>query len=143
MHGHNFIKTILKLIQKKDALNIVNDQKGTPTSATLLADVTSKIIKKMMVGIDFKDFGTYHLTSQGDTNWHHYAISIYHEAIRLGMHPTIDANDIKTISSIDYITPAKRPLNSILNTEKIKKTFMVELPHWEDEVKKVLRALIH
>lgn len=142
-HGHNFIKTILKLIQEKDNLSMVSDQGGAPTSSSMLADITFKIIQKIIDNKDFKDFGTYHLTSEGETNWHKYAIFIVDEAIRLGIHPKIRFSNIKAIVSDDYISPAKRPLNSRLNTEKIKKTFMLELPDWEDEVKKVLRELIH
>ena len=142
-HGHNFIKTILKLIQEKDNLSMVSDQCGAPTSSSMLADITFKIIQKIIDNKDFKDFGTYHLTSEGETNWYKYAMFIVDEAIRLGIHPKIRSSNIKALVSDDYISPAKRPLNSRLNTEKIKKTFMLELPDWQDEVKKVLRELIH
>ena len=142
-HGHNFLKTILRLIQEKDPLNIVSDQRGAPTSSAMLADVTFKIVQKIIENKDFKDFGTYHVASDGDTNWHQYATFINDEAIRLGIHSKVKSSEIKSILSADYLAPAARPLNSILNTEKIKKTFMLELPHWKDEVKKVLRELIH
>jgi len=142
-HGHNFIKTILKLIQEKDNLSVVSDQVGAPTSASMLADVTSKMIQKIVENKDFRDFGTYHVTSEGETNWYQYAIFINNEAIRMGMSSRMKLSDIKAILTDDYITAAKRPLNSRLNMEKIKKTFMIELPDWEDEVKKVLRELIH
>ena len=68
---------------------------------------------------------------------------IYNEAIRLGVLSKLAPSDIKATLTDDYVTAAKRPLNSRLNTEKIKKTFMLELPYWEDEVKKVIRELIH
>ena len=68
---------------------------------------------------------------------------VYKEAARLGMSSKMKPSEIKAILTDDYVTAAKRPLNSRLNTEKIKKTFMLELPDWEDEVKKVLRELIH
>ena len=142
-HGHNFIKTILKLIQEKDNLSVVSDQVGAPTSASMLADVSSKIIQKIVENRDFRDFGTYHVTSQGETNWYQYAMLVYKEAARLGMSSKMKPSEIKAILTDDYVTAAKRPLNSRLNTEKIKKTFMLELPDWEDEVKKVLRELIH
>jgi len=143
IHGHNFIKTILKLIQEKDNLSVVSDQWGAPTSASMLADVTFKIVQKIFDHKDFKDFGTYHVASQGETNWHQYAMFIYNEAIRLGVSSKMKLSDIKPILTKDYATAAKRPLNSRLNTEKIKKTFMLELPYWKDEVKKVIRELIH
>jgi dTDP-4-dehydrorhamnose reductase len=93
--------------------------------------------------VSFKNYGTYHVTNEGETNWHDYAIFIAHEAKRLGFPVRTDPNFIKSISTLDYPTPASRPHNSSLNTDKLKKTFMLELPHWQDEVKKVLNTLSH
>jgi dTDP-4-dehydrorhamnose reductase len=142
-HGQNFLKTILKLTQEKTSLNVVSDQIGIPTSSDLLADVTYKIVKAILNNPNFKDFGTYHVTSMGDTDWFHYACFILDEAIGLGLKTSMISQDIKPISSDLYPTIAKRPMNSRLNTTKIKKTFMLELPHWEEEVKRVLKELIH
>jgi len=142
-HGQNFLKTILKLTQEKSSLNVVSDQIGTPTSSDLLADVTYKIVKAILNNPNFKDFGTYHVTSMGDTDWFHYACFILDEAIDLGLKTSMTSQDIKPISSDLYPTLAKRPMNSRLDTKKIKKTFMLELPHWKEEVKKVLKEIIH
>ena len=142
-HGQNFLKTILKLIQEKTSLNVVSDQIGTPTSSEALADVTYKIVKAIFNDPHFKDFGTYHMTLEDETNWYRYACFITDEAKRLGLQTLITSKDIKAISSDAYPTLAKRPMNSRLDTTKIKKTFMLELPHWEEEVKRILKALIH
>jgi dTDP-4-dehydrorhamnose reductase len=142
-HGQNFLKTILKLAQEKSSLNVVSDQVGTPTSSDLLANVTYNIVKTILKNTNFKDFGTYHVSSMGDTDWFHYACFIVDEAMRLGLKTTMTTKDIKPISSDLYPTLAKRPTNSRLDTSKIKKTFMLELPHWEEEVKKVLKEIIH
>jgi dTDP-4-dehydrorhamnose reductase len=142
-HGQNFLKTILKLIQEKSSLNVVSDQIGTPTSSDVLADVTYKIVKTIFNDPNFKDFGTYHVTSMGDTDWFHYACFIVDEAIRLGFKTSMTSKDIKSISSDLYPTLAKRPMNSRLDTTKISKTFMLELPHWEEQVKRVLKEIIH
>ena len=142
-HGQNFLKTILKLAQEKSSLNVVSDQKGTPTSSDLLANVTYKIVKTILKNTNFKDFGTYHVASSGDTDWFHYARFVVDEAIRLGLKTTMTSKDIKPISSDLYPTLAQRPMNSRLYTDKITKTFMLELPHWEEEVKKVLKVIIH
>jgi dTDP-4-dehydrorhamnose reductase len=131
--GQNFLKTILKLIQEKTSLNIVSDQKGTPTSADAIADVTYKIVKTILNKTSFKDFGTYHVALEGETNWYQYACFITDEAIRLGLKTTMTSQDIKAISSDAYPTVAKRPMNSRLNTDKIKKTFMLKLPSWESQ----------
>ena len=136
------VKKILKLIQEKSSLNIVNDQKGTPTSADAIANATYTIVKIILNKPNFKDFGTYHIALEGETNWHQYACFITDEAIRLGLETTMTSKDIKLISSDEYPTAAKRPMNSRLNKTKIKKTFMLELPHWEEEVKKALKEII-
>jgi dTDP-4-dehydrorhamnose reductase len=141
-HGQNFLKTILKLIQEKTSLNVVSDQIGTPTSSEALADVTYHIVKKIFNDPSFKDFGTYHVALEGETNWHQYACFITDEAKRLGFQTLMASKDIKPISSDAYPNLAKRPTNSRLDTTKIKKTFMLELPHWEEEVKRILKALI-
>jgi len=142
-HGQNFIKAVLKSLQEKDNLSVVSDQVGAPTSSSMLADITFKIIQKIVENKDFRDFGTYHVTSQSETNWYQYAIFIHNEATQLGMSFKMNPSDIKAILTDDYVTAAKRPLNSRLNTEKIKKTFMLELLDWKDEVKRVLKELIH
>ena len=141
--GQNFLKTILKLIQEKTSLNIVSDQKGTPTSANVIADVTYKAIETILNKPSFKDFGTYHVTLEGLSNWYQYARFVADEAISLGLKTTMTSHDIKLTSSDAYLTLAKRPINSRLDTTKIKKTFMLELPDWEEEVKRILKALIH
>jgi len=141
-HGSNFLKTILRLITEKESLSIVVDQWGSPASASMLADVTFKIVDEIIKNKNFNDYGTYHVTNEGETNWHQYASLIATEAMQLGLKIKCEANHIRPILTSEYPTAAKRPLNSRLNTEKLKKTFMLELPHWELEVKKVLRGLI-
>ena len=141
-YGQNFLKTILKLIQERTSLNIVSDQKGTPTSADSIADVTYKIVKTILNNPNFKDFGTYHIALEGETNWYQYACFIADEAIRLGLKTTMTSKDIKSIPSDAYPTVAKRPLNSRLNTTKIKKAFMLELPHWKLEVAAMLKIAV-
>jgi dTDP-4-dehydrorhamnose reductase len=142
--GQNFLKMILKLIQEKTSLNIVNDQKGTPTSADMIADVTYKIVKIILKNSNFKDFGTYHVALEGEANWYQYACFINDEALRLGLKTTMTSQDIKSIPSDEYPTIAKRPMNARLNTTKIKKTFMLELPDWKVEAAALIKiALIN
>jgi dTDP-4-dehydrorhamnose reductase len=134
-YGQNFLKTILKSIQEKKYLTVVSDQQGTPTSNEFLADITCKIVKVILDKPNLKYFGTYHLTSSGHTNWYHYACLIAEEFIRLGLKTSMTSQEIKAILSDEYETAVKRPLNSILNKEKIKNIFMLELPNWEEQVK--------
>ncbi len=141
-HGNNFLKTILRLITDKESLNIVGDQWGSLASTSMLADVTFKIVDTIFKNKNFNDYGTYHLTNEGETNWYQYASLIATEAIQLGLKVKCEPHLIHSILTSEYPTAAKRPLNSRLNTDKIKKTFMLELPHWESEVKKVLKEMI-
>jgi len=142
-HGSNFLKTILKAIQEKNSLTVIDDQWGAPTSAVMLADVTSKIIKDIKKDPNFKNYGTYHVVTNGETTWYRYAKYIKDELIRLGLVSKIKCAQINPILTVDYPTKAKRPLNSRLCTNKIKQTFMLELPHWQNEVKNVLKELFH
>ena len=139
-HGENFLKRVLRLIQEKSSLNVVNDRKGTPTSADAIANATYKIVKTILIEPNFKDFGTYHLALEGETNWHQYACFITDEAMGLGLKTTMTSKDIKLISSDEYPTAAKRPMNSRLNKTKIKKTFMLEFPTWEEELVAMLKT---
>ena len=141
-HGNNFLKTMLRLMQEKDSLNIVGYQWGSPASASMLSDVTLKIVDEILKNKNFNDYGTYHVTNDGETNWYDYASLISNEAIKLNVKVTCAPDKIHPILSSEYPTAAKRPLNSRLNTEKLKKTFMLELPHWESEVKRVLKEII-
>jgi dTDP-4-dehydrorhamnose reductase len=142
-HGQNFLKMILKLIQEQSSLNIVNDQKGTPTSADAIADVTNKIIKTILKKPNFEDFGTYHVALERETNWYQYACFITDEAIRLGLKTLMTSQEIQSISSDAYPTVAKRPMNSRLDTTKIKRTFMLELPHWELEAAAMIKLTLN
>jgi len=141
-HGQNFLKTILKLAQEKSSLNVVSDQKGTPTSTDLLSNVTYKIVKTILQNPSFKDFGTYHVALNGETNWYQYACFISDEAIRLGLKTTMTSQDIKPISSDSYSTTAKRPMNSKLNTKKIKNTFKIKFSGWKEEVAATLKLTL-
>ncbi len=126
----------------KESLNIVCDQWGSPASSSMLGDVTFKIVEAIFKGKDFSGYGTYHVTSDGETNWFEYANLIVSELIKLNANIKCVPEQIRPILTSEYLTAAKRPTNSRLNTDKIKKTFVLELPHWESEVKKVLREVI-
>jgi dTDP-4-dehydrorhamnose reductase len=142
VHGNNFLKTILRLVQDKVSINVVSDQWGSPASASMLANVTFKIVDTIFKDKDFSGYGTYHVTSDGETNWQQYAGLVASELIKLNVIIKCRPDQILPILTSDYHTDAKRPLNSRLNCEKLKKTFVLELPHWESEVKRVLKEII-
>jgi len=140
-HGGNFIKTILRLAKERDALGIVADQHGAPTSAELIADVTSLAIAGFLQGLLLG--GVYHLTAAGATTWHGLASHVVKRACQNGMKLKVDADSIKPITTDEYPVPAKRPKNSILNTGALTSPLKLQLPHWEAHVNRTVDQLTY
>ncbi len=141
-HGGNFLKTMLKLAQERDALNVVADQVGAPTSANLLATITTQILHALaeQPGTDPR-WGLYHLVAAGHTNWHAYASYVIAQARAAGWPIKIQDQAISPIATKDYPVAAPRPLNSRLDTQKLCKAFNLTLPEWRIGVDEVLQAL--
>ena len=141
-HGGNFLKTRLKFAQEREALRIVSDQQGAPTSANLLAQTTADILR-VMAGQPATDprWGVYNLVAAGQTNWHAYASYVIAQARTLGWPIKIKDDAITPILTAEYPVAATRPLNSVLDTSKIRQTFGVNLPDWRVGVDEVLRTL--
>lgn len=137
-HGNNFLKTMLRLMQERDHLNVVADQIGAPTSAALIADVTAQILAQYNQNYDAFVYGTYHLTAGGETSWHGYAQLIAKLAEKRELLLQLKASDIQPIPSSAYPTPAIRPSNSRLDTSKLQNQFGLVLPPWEAGVGHIL-----
>jgi len=133
---NNFLLTMARLMKEQSQLNIVNDQMGAPTSAELIADVTAHALKAWQNGTHQN--GIHHLAASGETSWQGYAHFICDTLISLGVNLKITPDAIHGINTQNYPTPAKRPLNSRLNTDKLRDTFDLTLPHWKEGVRKVL-----
>lgn len=128
-YGHNFVKTMLRLGQERDALNIVVDQVGTPTYAHDLAKTLLQIVEQHPN--DFQ--GVYHYSNEGVCSWYDFAHAIFDlKNIQCQLSP---------IPTTDYPTPAKRPPYSVLNKTKIKTVFGCSIPHWRDSLRSCLEAL--
>ena len=140
--GGNFLKTMLKFAQERDALRIVSDQQGAPTSANLLAQTTADILRTLadQPATDPR-WGVYNLVAAGQTNWHAYASYVIAQARALGWPIKIKDEAITPILTAEYPVAATRPLNSVLDTSKIRKTFGVNLPDWRVGVDQVLQTL--
>lgn len=141
--GANFLKTILRLAREREELKIVADQCGAPTGASLIADVTAQVLRKILLEKEntFFPHGIYHLTAAGNTTWHQYARFVVQEAIDLGATLQITPEKILPISTEQYPVPAPRPANSRLETNKLQQTFDLHLPPWQDGVQAALRLL--
>jgi len=141
-HGGNFVKTMLKLAQERDSLRVVADQIGAPTSAELIAETTTQILSQMAgQPADDPRWGVYHLTAGGATNWHAYACYVIAQARAAGWPIKVADDAIAAIRTEDYPVAATRPMNSCLDTTKVRAAFGVSLPDWRVGVDGVLAAL--
>jgi len=138
--GNNFAKTMLRLAQERDSLNVINDQIGAPTGAELIADVTAHAIRQALRQPEA--CGVYHLAAKGETSWHDYARLVLEFAADNGIALKVQANGLGAIPTSAYPTPAKRPHNSRLSTDKLEHTFALALPNWQAGVIRMLSEII-
>lgn len=138
-HGQNFLKTMLRLGAERDELRIVADQIGAPTGAELLADVTAQALRQAVPG-SAAFSGTYHVAPAGTTSWYDYARFVFDTARQAGLERT--PTTLHPIATEAYPTPAARPRNSRLNTERLQTTFGLYLPHWQPGVARVVAELL-
>ncbi|GAB3628294.1 dTDP-4-dehydrorhamnose reductase [Pandoraea terrae] len=132
MRGQNFLLTVLRLARERDELRIVADQFGAPTWCRTIAELTAQIVAQGLRedGLDDgfwqTNGGIYHLTSQGQTTWHGFTEAILARA-QLGRRPIVHA-----IGTADYPLPAPRPAYSVLDGDKLARTFGLRAPEWGD-----------
>lgn len=130
-HGHNFVKTMLRLMKEKENLNIVADQKGRPTYARDLAKATLELIQAMHHGKSVT--GILHFANQGATTWFDFAAKIKQLAgLTCALNP---------IDSAAFPTPAKRPAYSVLDTGAIEAILPYPIPNWEDALEECIQGL--
>ncbi len=127
--GNNFVKTMLRLGKEKESLGVVFDQVGTPTYARDLAMAIMCIIEQ---GVQP---GVYHYTNEGVTSWYDFTKAIHRIA-------GITTCTVSPLHTFEFPTPATRPHYSILDKTKIKQTFGLEIPHWEDSLRQCLSILL-
>lgn len=135
--GNNFMRTMLKLAQAREALSVVSDQIGAPTPARLIAQVTALALQNVLLAEPEKAMtysGVYHLAPHGYCSWYDFASEIFHLAREKGMTLALQPEQFKAITTADYPTPAKRPTNSRLNLRKIEQTFSLQLPTWQQQL---------
>lgn len=138
--GNNFAKTMIKLAQERDELKVVSDQVGAPTSAELIADVTALLVYlcRQQPNLTEHASGIYNLVAAGEASWFEFAKNVLLRAEQLGLPLRVTAETIIPISTSEFPRPAKRPANSRLNTDKLKKFLNIELPHWQYQVNKMV-----
>ncbi|MEZ9652834.1 dTDP-4-dehydrorhamnose reductase [Vibrio lentus] len=133
-NGNNFVKTMLRLGESRDALSIVGDQFGGPTYAGDIASVLIKIAKRIAQG-DVVEYGVYHYSGLPHVSWFDFADAIFDIAVEQGV--LEKKPSLTSITTDQYPTPAKRPSNSRLSTEKISQGFSVEASDWQVALQKI------
>jgi len=130
-HGTNFVKTMLRLSDTRDALNIVADQIGGPTPARDIAAACLQMAEQLIA--DLSKSGTYHYSGGPDVSWADFATEIFEQAGK--------AVTVTPIPTTDYPTPAKRPLNSRMDCGATQQAFGIPRPDWRDELNTILQDL--
>jgi len=128
-YGNNFVKTMIRLGKEKEQLGVIFDQIGTPTYARDLARIIMTAIEK---GIQP---GIYHFSNEGVISWYDFTKAIHRIA-------GITTCHVKPLHTEEYPTPAKRPAYSVLDKTKIKNTYGVEIPYWEESLQECIAALL-
>ncbi len=133
LHGKNFLLTMLKLAETRNELAIVDDQIGAPTWSQTLADATAAIIREAGEPAQLAALsGIYHLCAGGQTSWYGFAQAIFSD-------PSVpNRPQLRPIMTAEYPTPAQRPKNSVMNTDKFRRAFG-DLPAWNDALADCLR----
>jgi dTDP-4-dehydrorhamnose reductase len=131
LRGHNFLLTMRRLMQERDALRIVDDQVGAPTWSRTIAQATATMLAKLPHLPGHADpYGIFHLSPGGSTSWHGFATAIRD---RLGL-----SCELQAIPSSEYPTPAARPANSRLNCGRLEREYGLFLPAWDAELRRCL-----
>ena len=140
--GQNFVKAILRGASTREELRVVDDQWGAPTRAALIADVTAHVLRHLRhADAPQRLAGIYHLAAAGATTWHACAGLVLAEGQRHGLPLRAGPDQVQPVSTADYGARAPRPRNSRLDTTRLRATFGLALPPWEDGVRQVVAEL--
>jgi dTDP-4-dehydrorhamnose reductase len=138
--GQNFARTMLRLAQDRETLTVIDDQHGAPTGAELLADAVAHAIRSS--DAHSTRTGTYHVAAAGETSWHGYAQHVIAAAREAGIPVRVTSEGVRPVPSSAYVTPAKRPLNSRLDSSKFETTFGLRMPDWRRGVDRMLAEVM-
>jgi dTDP-4-dehydrorhamnose reductase len=138
--GGNFARTMLRLAQERERLTVIDDQWGAPTGAELIADVTAHAIRQTLHEPGCG--GTYHLAAAGETSWNGYARFVLDTARALQPGLELKAQEVAPVPTSAFPTPARRPLNSRLDTSRLRAAFGLSPPHWQVGVRRMLAEIL-
>ena len=134
-NGANFVSTMLRLMNEKDSLKVVNDQRGSPTYAVDLAKAVLRIMQ-----VDNHRYGIYHYSNEGNITWYDFSCEIYRRGKRIGLIKR--ACSVVPCTSSEFPQKAHRPSFSLLNKQKIKETFSLSVPNWNESLSLYLKELL-
>jgi len=138
--GGNFAKTMLKLAHERERLTVIDDQIGAPTGADLIADLSAHVLRTAQQRPELA--GTYHAVAAGETSWHGYARHVIEFARARGEDIRVAPDAIDAVPTRAFVTAAKRPANSRLDTSKLRRSFDLQLPHWQTGVERMLTEVL-
>lgn len=148
--GNNFVKSMLRLAREREHLRIVADQQGAPTWSYELARMTAAVIGQLelvsaregrtLAEAVLPVSGVYHATGSGETTWFGFAKQSIEDLRRL--RPEEKLATVEAITTAEYPTPAKRPMNSLLDCGKLERTFGWRMPEWQDSLATVVAQLV-
>ena len=136
-HGHNFVKTMLRLAKERDEVRVVADQHGCPTPAAAIADALLATAGRLARGAEIP-WGTYHFAGAPPTTWHGFAREIFTQAAEL---LRLEPPRLVPISTAAYPTPAQRPAWSVLDCAKIRRLLRIPQPDWRQGLRVVLAEM--
>ena len=141
-HGHNFLRTMLRLGAERDELRVVADQHGAPTDTSLIVDASLAAFDRWLAASPGERRaldGTHHLVASGATTWHGFAEAIFAQAVSRGL--LARAPRVEPIATADYPTPARRPAWSLLDNRAFQRRFAFSLPDWRDGLDRTMAEL--
>ena len=134
-YGNNFVHTMLKYMNEKESVSVVNDQYGSPTWTFDLSQIIITMIQQIEKGKNIP-YGIYHFTNEGEITWFDFACEIYAQARSLGI--LTKTCEVKSCTSAEFPAKVTRPAYSMLDKTKIKKNLNTTIPEWKDSLQKYL-----
>lgn len=145
--GHNFVRTMLRLAGERDELTVVDDQRGSPAWARLLAETTACIVGRLswqqpnsLAAAMQEQSGIYHLSARGETTWYRFAQYLLASAHDLGLIDRVP--EVKPVTTAEFPTPARRPAYSVLSNDLIEATFGITVQEWRSGIDLCLADMV-
>ena len=138
VNGNNFVKTMIRLAKEREEIKVVDDQMGCPTWTGDLADAIVELVNRISKGAEDVEWGTYHYCGDGITSWYDFTKAIIEKASKW---ESFKIQKITPIPTLEYPTPAKRPMWSVMDCTRLERRFGIKNRPWERGLDKMLKEL--